>query len=93
MPGRSSSSTSAPATSTPPATSPAPCPSRSTSWQHGSREIPADVEVVAYCRGRYCVLSHRAVRLLIDHGFDARLAADGMLEWTADGVPIDHAER
>ena len=51
-------------------------------------EIPADVEVVAYCRGRYCVLSHRAVRLLIDHGFDARLAADGMLEWRADGVPI-----
>ena len=51
-------------------------------------EIPADVEVVAYCRGRYCVLSHRAVRLLIDHGFDARLAADGMLEWRADGVPM-----
>ena len=51
-------------------------------------EIPADVEVVAYCRGRYCVLSHRAVRLLLDHGFDARLAADGMLEWRADGVPI-----
>ena len=55
-------------------------------------EIPADVEVVAYCRGRYCVLSHRAVRLLIDHGFDARLAADGMLEWRADGVP-DHQPR
>ena len=51
-------------------------------------EIPADVEVVAYRRGRYCVLSHRAVRLLIDHGFDARLAADGMLEWRADGVPM-----
>jgi rhodanese-related sulfurtransferase/DNA-binding transcriptional ArsR family regulator len=56
-------------------------------------EIPADVEVVAYCRGRYCVLSHRAVRLLIDHGFDAVLAADGVLEWRADGVPItDPAE-
>ena len=51
-------------------------------------EIPADVEVVAYCRGRYCVMSHRAVRLLIDHGFDARLSADGMLEWRADGVPM-----
>ena len=50
-------------------------------------EIPADVEVVAYCRGRYCVLSHLAVRLLTDHGFDARLAADGMLEWYGDGVP------
>jgi rhodanese-related sulfurtransferase len=51
-------------------------------------EIPADVEVVAYCRGRYCVLSHRAVRLLIDHGFGAVVAADGVLEWCADGVPI-----
>jgi rhodanese-related sulfurtransferase/DNA-binding transcriptional ArsR family regulator len=57
-------------------------------------EIPVDVEVVAYCRGRYCVLSHRAVRRLLDHGFDAALAADGILEWRADGVPItDAAER
>jgi rhodanese-related sulfurtransferase/DNA-binding transcriptional ArsR family regulator len=56
-------------------------------------EIPADVEVVAYCRGRYCVLSLRAVRLLLEHGFDAVLAADGMLEWRADGVRITtHAE-
>jgi rhodanese-related sulfurtransferase len=51
-------------------------------------EIPADVEVVAYCRGRYCVLSHRAVRLLTEHGVDARLAADGVFEWRADGVPM-----
>jgi len=50
-------------------------------------EIPADVEIVAYCRGRYCVLSHRAVRTLTEHGYDARLAADGMLEWYGDGVP------
>ncbi len=55
-------------------------------------EIPADVEVVAYCRGRYCVLSHRAVRLLLDHGIDAVLAADGILEWRADGVPITSAQ-
>jgi rhodanese-related sulfurtransferase/DNA-binding transcriptional ArsR family regulator len=52
-------------------------------------EIPADVEVVAYCRGRYCVLSHRAVRLLTDHGIDARLAADGVLEWLGDGVATE----
>ena len=55
------------------------------------RSMPPDVEVVAYCRGRYCVLSHRAVRLLTEHGFDARLSADGMLEWQADGVPITTA--
>ena len=54
-------------------------------------EVPADVEVVAYCRGRYCVLSHRAVRLLIDHGYDAVLADEGVLEWRADGVPMTAA--
>jgi rhodanese-related sulfurtransferase/DNA-binding transcriptional ArsR family regulator len=54
-------------------------------------EIPVDVEVVAYCRGRYCVLSHRAVRLLLDQGFDAVLAADGVLEWRAAGVPVTAA--
>ncbi len=52
-------------------------------------EIPADVEVVAYCRGRYCVLSHRAVRLLTDHGIDARLAAEGVLEWIRDGITTE----
>jgi rhodanese-related sulfurtransferase/DNA-binding transcriptional ArsR family regulator len=51
-------------------------------------EIPTDVEVVAYCRGRYCVLSHRAVRLLLDHGFDAALAAEGVLEWRAEDVRL-----
>jgi len=50
-------------------------------------EIPADVEVVAYCRGRYCVLSHLAVQLLTEHGIDATLSADGILEWFADGIP------
>ena len=54
-------------------------------------EIPANVEVVAYCRGRYCVLSHRAVRLLTEHGFEARLSAEGMLEWWADGMLITTA--
>jgi rhodanese-related sulfurtransferase len=51
-------------------------------------EIPADSEVVAYCRGRYCVLSNRAVHLLQAHGFDARLSEDGIAEWLADGVPL-----
>jgi rhodanese-related sulfurtransferase/DNA-binding MarR family transcriptional regulator len=55
-------------------------------------EVPPDVEVVAYCRGRYCVLSHRAVRLLIDHGFDAHLAADGILEWLAADVTVAATE-
>lgn len=51
-------------------------------------EIPSDLEVVAYCRGRYCVLSHLAVRLLTEHGYHAHLATDGMLEWRAAGLSI-----
>jgi DNA-binding transcriptional ArsR family regulator/rhodanese-related sulfurtransferase len=51
-------------------------------------EIPADSEVVAYCRGRYCVLSHQAVRLLEANGVSARLAEDGIAEWLATGVEL-----
>lgn len=51
-------------------------------------EIPPDTEVVAYCRGRYCVLSYDAVRLLRDSGRDAALLEDGILEWRRDGLPI-----
>lgn len=56
-------------------------------------ELPADAEVVAYCRGRYCVLSHTAARLLSQHGVRARLAADGVLEWLADGLVLERGER
>lgn len=51
-------------------------------------EIPADAEVVAYCRGRYCVLSHEAVRLLDAHDVSASLAADGISEWLGAGVKL-----
>lgn len=51
-------------------------------------EIPADAEVVAYCRGRYCVLSHQAVRMLEASGLSARLAQDGIAEWLADGITL-----
>lgn len=44
-------------------------------------ELPADVEVVAYCRGAYCVFAHDAVRLLTARGRRAVRLADGMLEW------------
>lgn len=51
-------------------------------------ELPADVEVVAYCRGAYCVLAHEAVRLLRGHGRAARRLAEGMLEWRLAGLPV-----
>jgi len=51
-------------------------------------ELPNDKEIVAYCRGRYCVLAHDAVRLLNSRGLTARRAADGVLEWRVAGIPV-----
>jgi ArsR family transcriptional regulator len=45
-------------------------------------------EVVAYCRGPYCVLSYEAVALLRKRGFNARRLEDGLPEWKAAGFPI-----
>jgi rhodanese-related sulfurtransferase len=51
-------------------------------------DLPADTEIVAYCRGAYCVLSYDAVRLLTSHGRTARRLADGVLEWTLADLPL-----
>jgi rhodanese-related sulfurtransferase/DNA-binding HxlR family transcriptional regulator len=51
-------------------------------------ELPADQEIVAYCRGAYCVLAHDAVRLLTAAGRRARRLADGMLEWRLADLPV-----
>ena len=51
-------------------------------------ELPADVQVVAYCRGAYCVLAYDAVRLLTRHGRSARRLPQGMLEWRLAGMPV-----
>jgi rhodanese-related sulfurtransferase len=51
-------------------------------------ELPADREVVAYCRGAYCVLAHDAVRVLTAQGMRARRLAEGMLEWRLAGLPV-----
>lgn len=52
-------------------------------------DVPADVEVVAYCRGEYCVLAYDAVRLAHASGRSARRLADGMIEWRDAGLPVD----
>ncbi len=54
-------------------------------------ELPRDREIVAYCRGRYCVLAHDAVRLLEAEGRSARRATDGILEWRLAGLPVETA--
>jgi len=53
-------------------------------------ELPADTEIVAYCRGAYCVMAHDAVRVLNAHGYRARRAEDGVLEWRTDGILRPH---
>jgi ArsR family transcriptional regulator len=45
-------------------------------------------EIVAYCRGAYCVLSYEAVAVLRARGFKARRLEDGLPEWRAAGLPI-----
>jgi rhodanese-related sulfurtransferase len=51
-------------------------------------ELPEDTEVVAYCRGPYCVFAHDAVRLLKASGRHARRLAGGMPEWRLRGLPV-----
>jgi rhodanese-related sulfurtransferase len=51
-------------------------------------ELPADREVVAYCRGPYCAFAHDAVALLREEGFSARRLEDGMPEWQAAGLAV-----
>lgn len=51
-------------------------------------ELPADREIVAYCRGPFCMMSAEAVALLQAHGYRARKIADGTPEWQAAGLPL-----
>lgn len=52
-------------------------------------ELPADREVIAYCRGPYCVLSFEAVSALRARGYLVRRLEDGYPEWKASGLPIE----
>jgi rhodanese-related sulfurtransferase len=52
-------------------------------------EIPHDAEVVAYCRGPYCVMALQAVELLRKHGYQARRFEDGLPEWQARGLRVE----
>lgn len=51
-------------------------------------EIPKDGDVVAYCRGPYCVFANDAVRLLRKRGFTAARLEDGFPEWRDAGFPV-----
>ena len=50
--------------------------------------LPKDAEIVAYCRGPYCVLAPQAIELLLSHGFQARRLVEGLPEWRQAGLPV-----
>jgi rhodanese-related sulfurtransferase/DNA-binding MarR family transcriptional regulator len=51
-------------------------------------ELPRGSDVVAYCRGRYCILAPKAVRVLRTHGYRARPLKGGLPEWRRAGLPV-----
>jgi ArsR family transcriptional regulator len=51
-------------------------------------ELNPSQEIVAYCRGPYCVLSYEAVAALRARGFKVRRLEDGLPEWRAAGLPV-----
>lgn len=52
-------------------------------------ELPREVEIVAYCRGPFCLMSDEAVTLLKSNGYRARKTFDGVTEWQAAGMPLE----
>lgn len=52
-------------------------------------QLPTEQEVVAYCRGPYCVLAFEAVAKLREKGFKARRLQDGFPEWKSAGLPVE----
>ncbi|MCL5671596.1 MAG: ArsR family transcriptional regulator [Acidobacteria bacterium] len=52
-------------------------------------ELPRDREIVAYCRGPYCVLAIEAVEMLRKNGFKATRLTEGMPDWRALGLPVE----
>ncbi len=52
------------------------------------KELPRHQEIVAYCRGPYCVLAIKAVEMLRKKGFRAIRLEDGVTDWRARGLPL-----
>jgi rhodanese-related sulfurtransferase len=52
-------------------------------------ELPRDQEIIAYCRGPYCVFADEAVTLLQKHGYRARRLVEGLPDWQALNLPVE----
>lgn len=57
--------------------------------EHRLGELPVDRQIVAYCRGPYCVLAFEAVAALREKGFRAVRLEDGFPEWKAAGFAVE----
>ena len=57
--------------------------------ESGLADLPTKSEIIAYCRGPYCVYADEAVRLLRDRGFDARRLDTGYPEWARSDRPTE----
>jgi ArsR family transcriptional regulator len=57
--------------------------------QRRLRELPRDRELIAYCRGPFCLMSFEAVDLLRKKGLKARRLQDGLPEWRLAGHPVE----
>jgi rhodanese-related sulfurtransferase len=55
-------------------------------------KLPKNQEIVAYCRGPYCVLSIQAVEFLNQKGFHAQRLEEGIQDWRAMGLPVASGE-
>ncbi|MDR7170494.1 rhodanese-related sulfurtransferase/DNA-binding transcriptional ArsR family regulator [Nocardia kruczakiae] len=51
-------------------------------------ELPTGHDIVAYCRGQFCVMAPDAVRIAHNAGHDIKRLDEGMLEWTLAGLPV-----
>ncbi len=56
-------------------------------------ELPRDKEIVAYCRGPFCLMSDEALALLASHGYRVRKIRDGVSEWQAAGLAVEIEEK
>lgn len=52
-------------------------------------ELPKNKDIVAYCRGAFCLMSDEAVRLLSAKGYRVSKLAEGVTDWVAAGLPIE----
>lgn len=57
--------------------------------QQRLHELPRDQEIVAYCRGAYCVFADEAVELLTTHGYQARRMQQGYPDWKLADLPTE----